>query len=227
MKRRAAAPIGDPEEAFLRQLQQFRAKWADTPKTSRTEELAELAAQVLAEQGLGAFSMRQVAERAGMSLASLQYHFKSLDALLKAMIDFRVDAYVDQAISYLDGLSDDPLSAFRTHVSAFIDDAMSEHTARFTAQYQALACIDDYARSALDEYMRLYRESLALFIRRINPSLGVEESICRGAILAGMIDGLMIVASKGKPKHAALAHIKASVEESALALALAPPRFAR
>lgn len=222
----ASAPVrsSEAEEAFRRDLLQFRAKWAETPKTARAAELAALAAEVLADDGLAKFSMRQVAERAGMTLAALQYHFKSLDALLKAMIDYRIDTYVDQAITYLEGLSNDPLSAFRTHIAAFIDDAMSAPTARFTAQYQALACIDQYAAAALDQYMRLYRESLGLFIRRINPALDLDDSVCRGAVLAGMIDGLMVIASEGKPQHAQLRGIKAAVEQCALVVAFAPPR---
>lgn len=227
MSTKVKAQAKEIEDAFQRELVQYRAKWAGAPKTKRTEELAVLAARVLADEGLAKFSMRLVAERAGMSLASLQYHFNSLDALLKAMIDYRIDSYVDQALAYLDGLAGDPQKAFRIHVSAFIDDAVSEHTARFTAQYQALACIDAYAEEALDHYMRIYRESLGLFIRRMNPSLGADEATRRGALLAGMIDGLMIVASSAKPEHAALKTIKKDVEHFALAIALAPPISSR
>lgn len=212
----------DAEQDFRNQLERFRGTWSAKPRSERGIEIARLASEVLADEGLGRFSMRRVAERANMSLAALQYHFPSLAQLLEAMIAYRLDRYVDLAQGYLAGLSDDPEKAFRRHVSEFLDDAMSTTTARFTVQYEALAATDAFAATALETYMRLYRESLAMFLRLINPALDEKEAIRRGAALAGMIDGTMIVASADKPSAGELAGLKQTIESLAWQIATAP-----
>lgn len=214
-----------PESELMARLDQFGSRWRESQRTARATEIVVVAAKVLADEGLARFSMRRVAERSAMSLASLQYHFSSLADLLRAMIDYRLYQYAERAKSYLRGLSANPLQAFNVHVAEFIDDAMSAHTARFTLQYQALACIDEYASTALDEYMKMYRESLALFIQRLNPSVSENEALARGATVAGMIDGLMIIAAEGRPIHLELREMKRTVGNSALLVASAPALF--
>jgi AcrR family transcriptional regulator len=210
------------EQLFLEELDQFRLARRSPKQKQKAREVAEIAVKVLIEDGLDKFSMRRVAERCGMSLAALQYHFATLAELLKAMIDQCIDNYVDAAQIYLRGLSDDPQKAFQTHIDWYIEDCKTAATARFTAQFQALACTDVYAAEALDAYMKLYRTSLGFFLRRANPVLGVDESVRRGAVIAGMLDGLMIIASEDKPSHSELRGIEITLRQAVFSIAYAP-----
>lgn len=51
------------------------------------EELVRLAAELIGRDGLNGTSMRGVAREAGVSLATLQHHFRTKDLLWKAVID--------------------------------------------------------------------------------------------------------------------------------------------
>ena len=212
------------EEVFMAQLESWRARWEGAAKTARTIELVRVATGVLLKDGLQKFSMRRVADAAGMTLTSLQYHFPKLADLTNAMVDYRIDNYVDAAKEYLRGLAVDPIEAFRTHISYFVDDAMTHETAVFTLQFQAMACHDPYAASALDAYMTLYRDSLGLFIRRINPTVPPDEAVRRGAAIAAMIDGMMVILSEGKVRHPELEGMKATLVDAAFLIAWAPSR---
>lgn len=217
----------EKQDRFLSQLDAFRSDARGVQLKPRAREIAGIAGALLAEHGLERFSMRAVAERVGMSLAALQYHFPTFADLVRSMIDQRIDAYLDAGRTYLVGLEDDPQRAFATHINWYIADARSRATARFTAQFQALACTNDYAASALDGYMQLYRASLALFIGRVNPNLSHGEALRRGALIAAMLDGLMIVASPDKPQHAEFDTIDTSVWRAIQAIVRAPTAVER
>jgi len=212
------------EAAFMAQLESWRFRWESVAKTTRTIELVQLATEVLIKDGIQKFSMRRVAEAAGMTLTSLQYHFPKLSNLTNAMIDHRIDNYVDSAKQYLQGLAINPIGAFRAHIAFYLDDAMSSETAIFTHQFQAMACHDPYASKALDAYMKLYRDSLGLFIRRINPTVPSDEAVRRGAAIAAMIDGMMVILSEGRGRHPELQGMKATLMDAAFQIAWAPSR---
>ena len=58
---------------------------SDAP-LSRAESIVFDAIWLIANRGYGAFTLRAVAERNGIKLASLQHHYRTKDALLRAVV---------------------------------------------------------------------------------------------------------------------------------------------
>lgn len=56
------------------------------PRVSKSQ-LVRIAASLIGHQGVSKTSMRQIAEEARVSLASVQYHFRTKESLLVAVID--------------------------------------------------------------------------------------------------------------------------------------------
>lgn len=62
------------------------------PRTSRTRErILDTALELFARQGVRATSLREVAERLGVTKPALYYHFESRDALVRALVQPLID----------------------------------------------------------------------------------------------------------------------------------------
>ncbi|GGR99976.1 putative transcriptional regulator TetR family protein [Streptomyces aureoverticillatus] len=57
-----------------------------TPSPERREELLKIAADVFAEQGYNATTVRKIADAAGMLAGSLYYHFDSKESMLEEIL---------------------------------------------------------------------------------------------------------------------------------------------
>lgn len=196
---------------------------ARTRAIGRAAEILEKATDLLSEGGFETFSMRRVAERAGLTLAALQYHFPTRADLVREMIEHRVDLYEDEMRERLARLPDDPERVFLGVIDWLLDDCRFEPAASFTVQFWAFAAYDEQGRILLDRYMFHYRALLGLLIRRLNPAVGEAESVARGAVLSVMIDGSVTLVAPGKPEHAELSHLHETFRATALSLAKAPP----
>src|ERR1700685_1252647 len=66
-------------------------------RKTRAAAILRAATNELIENGYAQFSLRGVAAAAGMSLSTLQYHFKSFDELFAATMKCLLDSYLDGA----------------------------------------------------------------------------------------------------------------------------------
>lgn len=65
----------------------------DAPAEPKTRaRIQQVALQLFIEQGYDATSLREIAERLGLTKAALYYHFKSKDEIITSLIDDRLDA---------------------------------------------------------------------------------------------------------------------------------------
>ncbi|MFT4824530.1 MAG: AcrR family transcriptional regulator [Halioglobus sp.] len=54
----------------------------------RKQEILQAAIEIIEDEGYGSLSMRALARAAGMKLGALQYHFRTWDDLLRALVDY-------------------------------------------------------------------------------------------------------------------------------------------
>ena len=57
----------------------------------RREQIIKAALKVMSQQGYPKFTMRNVAENAGIHFATLQYYFKNKNELLQALFDHKLE----------------------------------------------------------------------------------------------------------------------------------------
>ena len=69
--------------------------------------------------------------------------------------------------------------------------------------------------------MKVYREFLALLIRRVSPDVSRMESLARGAMLTSLIDGTVPITGHGRPKHPEFKTLRSSIRRLALDIAKA------
>ena len=61
--------------------------------TERQQEILQTAIEIIADEGYAALSMRALARASGMKLGALQYHFRTAEDLLRALVDYIAQSY--------------------------------------------------------------------------------------------------------------------------------------
>lgn len=128
---------------------------ADQRRTDTREQLRSVALQLFAEKGYDGTSLREIAERLGVTKAAVYYHFRSKEEILVSLIeDFLTE--LDELVRWANDQPRD--AAFRTEVLRRYSELLSAHgveLARFVQQGPG-------ALRELAKGMNLYERLLAL-----------------------------------------------------------------
>jgi AcrR family transcriptional regulator len=106
------------------------------PRGGTRERIQEIALELFAEQGYEKTSLREIAERLGVTKAALYYHFKSKEDIVRSFIeDYRAE--LEKVVSW--GTSQPRTPESRAEILARYADIVSEQLAiiRFMEQNQA------------------------------------------------------------------------------------------
>jgi AcrR family transcriptional regulator len=168
-------------------------KRGETGQQDTAARIMSLMADLALEKGLDALSMRDVAKRVGISLASLQYHYPSKDALIAAFVDsvlggFRAD------VAALRGAAD-PAEELRAVVTYAVARTLDERTGDIFAMLEARARHDAATAAALDAFMRVYLDTARDVLRHRHPDLAIDEATRAAVRLVAVIEGLSSVRS--------------------------------
>lgn len=61
--------------------------------SERKQQILQTAIEMIADQGYGSLSMRALARASGMKLGALQYHFRTSEEMLRALVDHISESY--------------------------------------------------------------------------------------------------------------------------------------
>ena len=193
----------------------------DSEPTGTAREILAAAELVLSGEGLEKFSMRTIASRVGISLASLQYHFPTRAELLRQFFAYKARAYAELLRDQLLALSDDPEAALRFTLRLLLRDALDTPTHALYTQLWALACYDADARAALDKHMHVYLKLFTLLVSRARPGLSREATHARAVALVSMIEGFPVTIPESESSGPRVEALREAVVDLALHLATA------
>ena len=60
--------------------------WGNLVMSDRKQEILQTAIEIIADEGYASLSMRALARASGMKLGALQYHFRTRDEMLRALV---------------------------------------------------------------------------------------------------------------------------------------------
>lgn len=164
----------------------MRERSAVSSRPAGHQAIIDAARAEFSEQGYGATSIRDIAQRAGVSLSALYYYYKGKQELLVAILEEGAESFAAECDAALAEVGDDPAERLEAIVTA---------TVRFRAGHPAKSNIVlSEGRSLEPEHLLRYRE---------NESRGTERF--RAIVERGIADGVFLTPYPDDARRAIIA----------------------
>jgi AcrR family transcriptional regulator len=179
------------------------------------------ARELLMTEGYAQFSMRNVAARAGLHLANVQYYFKTRDDLVQALVDDTGERYRNSYAQLLAKGPTDRQARFEAIVEFNLRDIATAETRRYFIQLWALLTeIDGRAGHLMNDLYAIDIQQLSDCIADLVPDADPPEVRRRASILAAMIEGMVVVRGAHSRNPGELKKLMARARGMAMQIAL-------
>ena len=130
----------------------------DTMMSKRQQEILQMAREIIADEGYSSLTMRHLARACGMKLGALQYHFRTWDALMHAMVDYLSDEFRDLFVNS----EGDPLGIRGIAEIMLSEDAQTQDALwpQLWAMQQVEPLVSDLLDDVYAEYLQLLEKAL-------------------------------------------------------------------
>ncbi|MCH7866091.1 MAG: TetR/AcrR family transcriptional regulator [Myxococcales bacterium] len=181
---------------------------------ARKDEILAAAQRILIEEGHHRLTLRNVAEKVGIKLASLQYHFPNKHDLITALmvsVDENYQGLLESLLGVIDSSATDEAAA--RVIERVFAEYQDERALNLHEQLWALSIRDS---AMMDQYLKGYSniwESTAEVIGRFDPAATEDERRTRAALLIALVDGLETFLSAEQLRRRLPDSIKTSFSE--------------
>jgi AcrR family transcriptional regulator len=177
--------------------------------------LRELALQLFAEQGYEQTSLREIAERLGVTKAALYYYFKSKEDIVRSLVEDYM-AEIDQLIAW--GKDQPRSAATRAEIVRRYLDIVVNGSAVFRLLHQNQAAVSSLASAK--ERGELFRERMDTLVGLLTePGAPMRDQIRAASCLMS----ISFCSMHYHDRAASTAELKAAVLDLALELANVAP----
>jgi AcrR family transcriptional regulator len=162
----------------------------------RRPQLLEAAAGVIAERGIAATRIADVAERAGTSPPAVLYWFESKDELLAEALTVDEERYYQALTERLEALESP-----RRRLRVLLESSAEEYDSRLWMEIWTRALHDTSTRRARRRLDQRWRAQIAAVIRdgQRAGDFGDADPDDGALVLASLIDGLAVQVTLGDP----------------------------
>lgn len=160
--------------------------------------ILEQSTQVLMRDGYSQFSLRRVAQAAGVTLGNLQYYFPTKPDLVEAMLVHVIEGYVetfDRLMAEVGGRPEEQLTAVLTYV---IRDLTSPRTTVLFPELWSMANHEPAVQQYVEGLYETYRRIVAGLIASINPRLSPGQVRLLTIFITASIEGHTPFTGHGK-----------------------------
>ena len=165
----------------------------------RRTDILETAIALIVDEGYSSLTMRALAREVGMKLASLQYHFRTTDELMRGVVNHIGDAY-DQSFEAL--RRDSEVITARQVVGFILEDEPGKAICgdRLWPQLWAMQDVEPLVSDLVENIYERFLEVLEGSLRQAGSSMPRVEALC----LMSMLEGTTIFVGEGRrwQKHA-------------------------
>ena len=162
-------------------------------------EILRAATNELIEKGYAQFSLRGVAAAAGMSLSTLQYHFRSFDELLVATMKCLFDSLSGGCGGCRRQPSQRRHEPLANLIRYSLQQVKSPRMILATTESWALAHRNALAREVMQSGYEGYLSLFMAAIKPLNSHLPEAQLRLRAALIGAQIDGLLLYTFEGAP----------------------------
>jgi AcrR family transcriptional regulator len=165
---------------------------------AREAEIIAAARDLLAGNGYEQFTLRNVAERAGLRISHLQYYFATKGDLVRGLLESVAADYSAQSAQVMAQVPDTPTARFMAWIDFLLQDCWDPRTRHFFIQLWGLVESEDaYTGQLLQEFYATDISEILHLLQDLSPHLDASLLGQRAAIIAGVIEGVMLMVGSG------------------------------
>lgn len=162
--------------------------------SERKQQILQAAIGIIAEQGYGSLTMRALARVSDLKLGALQYHYKTRDDMLRALVGYIADEYHNAFDTLMADISSPEVQDV---VNFILDDAVDAEL-QSDKLWPQLWAMGEVEPLVADLVSGIYAEYLQI-VERLFEGSGSKSPRAEALCLMSMVEGTTIFVAKGRP----------------------------
>lgn len=150
--------------------------------------IIEAARTLLLECGSLEFTLREIAQRAGICISNLQYYFPTRLAVLRAVFASMIEACI-RDLRHVVAQGAAPRDTLSLLVAKVLRNARDTETSALWCHFLSVVAIDPACAQLLDEWYGTLRNEAARLVAAANPALTRSERTAAASLLIAMVEG--------------------------------------
>lgn len=161
--------------------------------TDRVRAILEASEEIFLEGGYQNLTMRNIAQRADISLSNLTYYFKNKDDLFQTLMDSVTARYADQLESIFKKYPDNPKESFNALMSYLLKDCQRPKSRAFFYHFWAVSTHDQFVSSMRERSYRLFFSQIRELCFALNPDISDDVLIQRCYLIMSLVEGMHVI----------------------------------
>ena len=187
---------------------------------TREGEILAAARELLAGDIGEQFTLRNVADHVGMRVSHLQYYFATKGDLVRALLASVAADYSAKTTEVLAQVPNTPTARFMAWIDYLLLDCWDPRTRHFFIRLWGLVESEDAnSGQLLQEFYATDIAEIARLLQDLSPHLSDDLRLRRAAIIAGMVEGMMLMVGSGPPDSKARAELLAETRKQIFRIA--------
>lgn len=182
-------------------------------------KILKAAEKLLAFHGYPYFTIRNIAERTGVSVGSVQHYYRTKNELLQDLLLYVTDKYNEEYGRVFSKTFDSPDDRFFGFVDFLLQDMTNPLRRGFFFQAWALAPMDEYVEKRMEESFSRYHAAVSNMVKDLNPELSKAEISKRASAIQSIIEGTQLTLVKKGRYFVHRESIRGTVREEAYGIA--------
>ena len=175
---------------------------------TRLISILDAARELFMEAGYGGFTMRKVANRAGITIGNLNYYYRTKEDLLRDLLEYVINDYLEEFERRRLIAGQSPEKQLLAVLKFWIDDLSTPETTSFFPELWALGNHDSYIADLIDDLYAKARVPMNELIPQINPTLTRKESERMALYMCAAMEGLTVFVGNDKAWAGQIEEIK-------------------
>lgn len=147
------------------------------------------ARDVLIEEGYPRLTMRNVADRAKMTVGNLSYYYANKEDLLHDLLEAVIQGYVEDFDRIAENIEHSPDERLEEMIRFVVGDLATKETTGFFPALWALASHDDFAAKEMSSLYEVERNAFTRIISEMRPDLQKKDRDLLALFISASIEG--------------------------------------
>lgn len=174
----------------MRKLKPQRRDNSSSPRGQQVvAEILTAARDVLVEGGYARLTMRNVADRADMTVGNLSYYYANKEDLLHDLLEAVIQGYVEDFDRIAKNVERSPAERLEDLTRFLIADLATKETTGFFPALWALANHNEFAAKEMSSVYEVERQAISRVIADMRPDLVKKDRDLLALFISGSIEG--------------------------------------